>query len=114
MAAKKSSRKKSATKSSAKRAPTSAKTTAKKIVHGGKSLVKKATSAASKAARKTKQLAQGAQEAGKIMGVIGNLIEAGGKAAEDLTAKVKSGGPKVLARSRKPSGTAKSGTRKKR
>lgn len=112
MAAKKASRKKAAKKSIGKRAATSAKRTTKKVDRGGKSLAKKATLAASKVSRKTKQVARGAQKVGKIMGVIGNLVEAGGKAAEDLTTKVERDGRKLV--SRKSSGNAKSSTRKKR
>jgi|SRR5579863_6958023 len=101
MVAKKTSRKKTAKKSLAKRAQTSVKKVAKK-----------ATTAASKATRKTKQVARGAQRVGKVMGVIGNLVEAGGKAAEDLTTQVESRGRKALAQSRKTRGAKRS--RKKR
>ena len=48
------------------------------------------------------------------MGVIGNLVEAGGKAAEDLTTKVESGGRTAVARSRKSLAVATRRTRKKR
>jgi hypothetical protein len=83
MAAKKTPRKKSATKS------------------GGKSLAKKATAAASKVSRNTKKVARGAQNVGKIVSTVGRLVEAGGAAAEDLVVEVES-------RSRKASGKSKS------
>ena len=113
MAAKKSSGKQTAKKSSVKRATASAKKTARKVVRGGKSLAKKAASAASKVSRKTKQVAQGAQKVGRVMGVIGDLVVAGGKAAEDLTDEVESSGRRALARSRKASGAVKKSTPKK-
>ncbi|MGA8534081.1 MAG: hypothetical protein WB615_08235 [Candidatus Tumulicola sp.] len=106
-------KKKTAKKSMAKRAPAAAKKTAKKVASAGKTLAKKTTSAASNVMGKTKQVGQRAQRVGKIIGVIGNLLEAGGKAAEGLTTKVESGGRKALA-SRKSSEAAKSATRKKR
>ncbi len=113
MATRKAPRKKTAKKSMAKRAATSAKKTVKKVARSGKSLTKKAASTASKVTRKTKQVARGAQKVGKVMGVIGSLMEAGGKAAEDLTTKVESRGRKALVQSRKSAGRAAS-ARKKR
>lgn len=114
MAAKKSSGKQTAKKSSVKRATASAKKTARKVARGGKSLAKKAASAASRVSRKTKQVAQGAQKVGRVMGVIGDLVVAGGKAAEDLTDEVESSGRRALARSRKASGAVKNSTPKKK
>ena len=110
MAVKKTSRKKAARKASSKRAATT-KRTAKKAARGGKSLAKRAKSAVSKVSRKTKQVARGAQKVGKIMGVIGGLVEAGGKAAEDITTKIESG--KASGRSREPLSQGARKTRKK-
>ncbi|MGB6517491.1 MAG: hypothetical protein WBE79_03170 [Candidatus Cybelea sp.] len=95
MAAKKTPRKKTAKKSSAKRVTSK----------------KPATSSVSKASRKTKQVARGAQNVGKIIGVIGNLVEAGGKAAEEITTKVDSGRRRASPKSGERLRQATKGTR---
>jgi hypothetical protein len=117
MAIKKTTARKAAKKSVAKRATSSVKKTAKKVTRGGKSLVKRATSTVSKVARTTKNVAQGAQKAGKVIAAIGAVVETGGKAAEELTTKVVSGGRGALAKAKssaKKSTAKKSAARKKR
>jgi hypothetical protein len=111
MAAKKISRKKTTAKSSPKRAG-SPRTTVKKVAHGEKRPAKRTRSSVSKVSRRTKQVAQGAQKVGKIVGVIGNLVEAGGKAAEDIAVKVESGGRKRNG-NRAHTGQSTRGSRKK-
>ncbi|MGC2632669.1 MAG: hypothetical protein WA215_00510 [Candidatus Cybelea sp.] len=114
MAVKKSARKKATTKSGAKRAVTQAKKTEKKVARRGKSLAKKAAAAASTVSHRTKKVARGAEKFGKIVSTIGNLVEAGGEAAEDLVVEVESRGRKASSKPRNTGGRAKKGVRKKR
>jgi hypothetical protein len=90
MAVKKNARKQSTTKSGGRPAGTPAKKATNKIAPRGKSLAKKATAAVSKASQRTKKVARGAQRLGSIVSAIGNLVAAGGEAAEDLAVKVES------------------------
>lgn len=87
MPSKKAAQRKSANKPRARKA-SSSESVAKKTARSGKTLAKKADSAASKVSRKTKQIAQGAQKVGAVMGTIGDLVKKGGEAAEDMVLKV--------------------------
>jgi hypothetical protein len=98
MAAKKTSRKKTTGKTTAKRAA-SAKATAKKT--------------ASSAARKQTRVVKGARTVGKVIGVLGYLVDAGAKAAADVAGKAENAGRESLGKPRKRVRRAKSGARKK-
>src|SRR5580692_3055675 len=103
MAVKKNARKKATAKSGEKRAVTRAKKTVKKVA-----------ATASTVSHRTKKVARGAQKFGKIVSTIGNLVEAGGEAAEDLVVEVESRGRKASSKPRNTGGRAKKAVRKKR